>query len=50
MGIGNAIAQLFAQEGARVVAADIDEHAGAATARRFRRPVDLFFSSLRRER
>src|SRR5258708_4273030 len=34
MGIGNAIAQLFAQEGARVVAADIDEHAGAATAKK----------------
>ena len=34
MGIGNAIAQLFAQEGARVVAADIDGCAGAATAKK----------------
>lgn len=33
MGIGKATALLFAQEGARVVAADVNEEAGAATAR-----------------
>jgi NAD(P)-dependent dehydrogenase (short-subunit alcohol dehydrogenase family) len=33
MGIGEAIARLFAQEGAKVVAADIDEHDGTATAK-----------------
>ncbi len=32
MGIGKATALLFAQEGARVVAADVNEEAGAATA------------------
>ena len=31
-GIGNAIARMFAREGARVVLADIDEQAGAAAA------------------
>ena len=31
MGIGKAIALLFAQEGARIVAADVDEQAGAQT-------------------
>ncbi len=36
MGIGKATALLFAQEGARVVAADVNEEAGAATAEEIR--------------
>jgi NAD(P)-dependent dehydrogenase (short-subunit alcohol dehydrogenase family) len=36
MGIGKAIALLFAQQGARIVAADVDERAGAATEREIR--------------
>ncbi len=36
MGIGEAIARLFAQEGAKVVAADIDERTGTATANEIR--------------
>jgi NAD(P)-dependent dehydrogenase (short-subunit alcohol dehydrogenase family) len=36
MGIGKAVAQLFAREGAKVVAVDIDEHAGAETAKEIR--------------
>src|SRR5579885_1277799 len=36
MGIGEAIADLFAREGAAVVAADIDEALGNATAERIR--------------
>src|SRR5579884_2010683 len=36
MGIGEAIADLFAKEGAAIVAADIDEPLGNATAERIR--------------
>ncbi len=36
MGIGEAIAELFAREGAAVIAADINEHAGMAVAERIR--------------
>lgn len=36
MGIGEAIAELFAREGAAIVAADINEHHGNVTAERIR--------------
>src|SRR5579875_2453938 len=36
MGIGRATALLFAQEGARVIAADVNEEAGTATAQAIR--------------
>ena len=44
MGIGKATAVLFAQEGARVVAADVNEEAGVATAEEIQQAGgDCFF-------